>query len=626
LDCVSFAVEELIGVSDWKEGFAEVLRRLGEASQVSHVYILEARGSENGVVPEMTQHEWLAPGFSIDQHQLKMLNTLRVHQLSKRMESLSEGEVCHFGKDNLSQEDKAILAALGFESALVIPVFVERRLWGFLGLDRSMDQSEWAEHEVNVLKAAARGLGTVLARAKVEGQFRELAGNIRAVFWTSGPDGHDRTYVSPAYDEIYGQSRRTLQQSSRAWMDLIHPEDLSAVESALTAEGGFDQEYRILLPDQSHRWIRDRGFPIWAEAGQIAKMVGIAEDVTHHKEAEERIQGTTLLLKTLIDNLSSGILVEDEKRRIRHVNQVFCEMFDLPTPGETILGSDSRLLFAKSKPFADRIEAIRSGGTAFLGEELEFDGLTLSRDYVPLVMGNLEFFHLWQYQDVTEQKNVERQIKASLREKEVLLQEIHHRVKNNLQIICSLLSLQSTRIPDGRVRQNFADIQNRVRAMALVHERLHKSEDLSKVDFPGYTRNLTDHLMKTYQSDSEALSLRLEIEAVPLNIDTAIPCGLIINELVSNSLKYAFPEGPEGEIVVRLSQDGDHCVRLQVADNGIGLPEGFDFKRAQSLGLKLVNGLTEQLGGSLSYRNANGTEFTISIPLEDSLCNERLAG
>jgi two-component sensor histidine kinase len=250
-----------------------------------------------------------------------------------------------------------------------------------------------------------------------------------------------------------------------------------------------------------------------------------------------------------------------------------------------------------------------------LAEELELGDLSLKRDYVPLFMNDQECYHLWQYQDITRSKRAEQQIKASLNEKEVLLQEIHHRVKNNLQIICSLLSLQSNRIQDRDVLQIFADSQNRVKAMALVHERLYKSQDLGRVDFPGYTRNLTDHLIRSYRTESKAVELALDVEAVPMNINTAVPCGLIINELVSNSLKYAFQESQEGLISIRLFQQDPANLRLVVKDNGIGFPRGFDLGNAQTLGLKLVNGLTQQLGGTISLRNKSGTEFDIYFPL-----------
>jgi PAS domain S-box-containing protein len=625
LSCVSIAVKQLIAQDDWKSGLAEILKQLGEASEVSHVYLLENRVTAGVDVLDDNPNQWVSPDLPIEQHQLKLLNLLSQHHLAQRIEELKRGSFLQYNRQDLAVEDRLVFAALGLRSTVVFPVIVEQRLWGCLGLDRSLSQGDWTDSEIRALRATASGLGTVIAQAKAEGQFRELAGNIRAVIWTSGPKGQRRTYVSPAYEQVWGRSLEELLHAPEVWKDSIHPEDVKQVESGLMTIREFDLEYRILLPDGETRWIRDRGFPIRNENGEIGRVVGIAEDISAQKQAEERIRGSTLLLTTLIDNLSSGILVEDEQRRVRHVNQAFCELFNVPTPKESLFETDSRLILSKSKPFADRIDVIRKQGEALFDEELAFQDLTLKRDYVPLVISDQDHFHLWQYQNITDAKQAEQKIKSSLSEKEVLLKEIHHRVKNNLQIICSLLSLQSNRIKDQEILEIFSDSQNRVKAMALVHERLYESQDLSRVDFPGYTRNLTDHLIKSYQAASKSIQLNLEVESVPMNINTAVPCGLIINELVSNSLKYAFDERENGLILIRLSQPNPWQLRLIVKDDGVGLPAGFDLDEVRTLGLKLVKGLAQQIGGEISFKNRDGTEFDIQFPLDGQMSQKGLA-
>ena len=624
LACVSVAAEQLVARDDWKRGLTEILQRLGHASEVSHIFLVENRRLEDRDVFDETPLQWVSPALSIEEHQLRLLNLWRVHDLSKRTGELSDGTVLHYRKEELSTEDRAVLSALGLRSTCIFPIIVEQRLWGCFGLERSSSQGDWSEYEIAALKAAAHGLGSVLAQAKTEGQFRELMGNIRAVFWTSGPKGQRRTYASPAYEKLWGRSLDELRASPESWKESIHAEDISKVESGSMKQGEFDLEYRIINADGSIRWIRDRGFPIRNENGEISRIVGIAEDVSGQKEAEAKIEGSTLLLTTLIDNLGSGILVEDENRQVRHVNQVFCELFDVLAPKESLFGTDSRLLVSGSTGFTRRINEIRTGKTPVLGEELQLGELRLRLDYVPLNINEQDHYHLWQYQDITQAKRAEQQIKASLNEKEVLLQEIHHRVKNNLQIICSLLSLQSNRIHDPEVLQIFADSQNRVKAMALVHERLYKSQDLGRVDFPGYTRNLTDHLVRSYQAESRAIQLALDVQPVPMSINTAVPCGLIINELVSNALKYAFEGKQEGQISIRLSQPDPSTLLLVVKDNGIGLPRGFDLGKAETLGLKLVNGLTQQISGKISLKNGRGTEFIIQFPLDGQISRKGL--
>ncbi len=220
-------------------------------------------------------------------------------------------------------------------------------------------------------------------------------------------------------------------------------------------------------------------------------------------------------------------------------------------------------------------------------------------------------------------RQAEEQTKASLAEKEVLLKEIHHRVKNNLQVISSLLNLQSSYITDEQSSQMFRESQNRVRSMALIHEKLYQSMDLARIDFAGYVRELADYLFRMYGANSQNIKLEVNVDDVPLDIDTAIPCGLVINELVSNSLKYGFPADVEkesiqqsefrGEIRVGLCASDDSELILTVSDNGIGFPENLDFQNTDSLGLQLVNTLTEQLEGDIQLDRKAGTAFNITF-------------
>jgi PAS domain S-box-containing protein len=211
--------------------------------------------------------------------------------------------------------------------------------------------------------------------------------------------------------------------------------------------------------------------------------------------------------------------------------------------------------------------------------------------------------------DITERKRAEEQIKASLKEKDVLLKEVHHRVKNNLQVISSLLSLQSHYLKDQTACAVFQESQDRVRSMALVHQQLYESRDLSGIDATEYIRSLAGNLFRSYGVDSDLIQLKIEADQIKLGIDTAIPCGLLINELISNALKHAFPEGRAGEVRVELRSQEDGQLLLRVGDNGIGLPALMDYRRTASLGLQLVNALTEQLGGTIQLRPPPGTAF-----------------
>jgi PAS domain S-box-containing protein len=215
--------------------------------------------------------------------------------------------------------------------------------------------------------------------------------------------------------------------------------------------------------------------------------------------------------------------------------------------------------------------------------------------------------------NISDRRQAEEQIRASLQEKEVLLKEIHHRVKNNLQIISSLLNLQSKYISDPKALQMFIDSQNRVKSMALIHEILFRSRDITKIDFAEYIKNISVQVFRLYGAYSRKISLETNVKNIMLDVDTAIPCGLIVTELVTNSLKYAFGEAREGSIYIEFSSDGANTLTLIVRDNGSGFPKDIDFQNIDSLGLKLVVALARQLSGTVELDCSTGTTFKVTF-------------
>lgn len=218
--------------------------------------------------------------------------------------------------------------------------------------------------------------------------------------------------------------------------------------------------------------------------------------------------------------------------------------------------------------------------------------------------------------DVTDRKKDEERLKVSLREKDILIRELFHRTKNNMQVISSLLNLQSISIDDENVLNIFKETQNRIRSIALVHEKLYQSNDLSRIILGDYIQDMTRTLLMSYGM-SEKISIEFDADTISTSIDTAIPCGLITNEIITNSMKYAFPDRNKGAITVAVKSAGEK-VELRITDNGIGLPNDVDFSSVRSLGLKLVRQLTEnQLHGKISCKSGEGVEFIITFRNED---------
>jgi polar amino acid transport system substrate-binding protein len=231
-----------------------------------------------------------------------------------------------------------------------------------------------------------------------------------------------------------------------------------------------------------------------------------------------------------------------------------------------------------------------------------------------ILWDNKEQYHAI-YQDITARKRAEEKFHASFREKEVLLKEIHHRVKNNLQIIASLLRMQTRHAGDKVEDGIFRESQDRIKAIAVVHSMLYKSESLAEINFGEYVRETAGHLFRSYNTNPKAISLLINTEDVMISIDTAIPCGLIINELISNVLKHAFPNGRSGEIRVEMKKY-EKGIRIIFEDNGAGFPEGIDFHNTETLGLQLVNMLVAQLDGTIEIDRNGGTRYVIKLKTE----------
>lgn len=208
-------------------------------------------------------------------------------------------------------------------------------------------------------------------------------------------------------------------------------------------------------------------------------------------------------------------------------------------------------------------------------------------------------------------EQVTAKLRASEERKEALLREVHHRVKNNLAVICSLFYLQSTHSKNEKIAEIFAEMENRVHSMALVHESLYRSDNLARVDFAKYAKNLADGILTSHANPNASVSLKTDLEPVTVGIDLAVPCGLVLNELISNAFKHGFPDGKGGEIHLKLQSSTDGQCTMSVEDTGVGLPDGMDIAKSRSLGLKLVRLLTQQIRGS--FELSGGHPGTLAL-------------
>lgn len=360
--------------------------------------------------------------------------------------------------------------------------------------------------------------------------------------------------------------------------------------------------------------------PIFNEAQQVALLIPEGRDITERKQAQQQIE----LQAVITRNMAGGIcLVNADDGTIVYANPKFEQMFGYD-PGELTGKHASIVNYATEELSAEAInQTIRAAVLAH--QEATYEVHNVKKDGTPFwCRATTSVFEHPAYgkvlvavqQDISEQKKAEDQLRASLEEKELLLKEIYHRVKNNLQVIYSLLNLQSRHLKDPAALAALKDSQSRVRAMALVHEKLYQSPSLSHIDFADYITSLSHSLLAFYQAGYSTPNLTLNLASFWLDIETAIPCGLILTELISNALKHAFPEGFKGELEISLTRSSADHVTLSVQDNGIGMAPDIDLKTMPSLGLQLVRNLAQQIKGSITLSPQHqGTQFLITFPI-----------
>ena len=355
------------------------------------------------------------------------------------------------------------------------------------------------------------------------------------------------------------------------------------------------------------------------DAGVVGHVLVLSSfgDIVAQRGADARFRG-------LLESAPDGIVVVDANGVIVIVNSQTERMFGY-TRAQLVGQRIELLVPGRFHPahIGDRTAYVSDPHTRPMGAGRALMGLTRTGTEFPVEI-SLSPLRTAQgllvmsiIRDITDRRRAEEQIQASLREKEALLREIHHRVKNNLQITSSLLRLQARQIDDPAARALFDATQDRIRSMALVHEKLYQSTNLSRIDFGEYVQTLGGLLFNSFGIDSAKVRLDVSGNGVYLNIDVAVPCGLIVNELLSNALKHAFHDDRGGSIRVSIASDENRC-QLVVADDGAGLPSSVDIDSAPTLGLRLVRGLVEQIGGTIDTVATGGTEYRIAFPMERS--------
>ncbi|WP_426237558.1 AAA family ATPase [Pararhizobium sp. DWP1-1-3] len=514
----------------------------------------------------------------------------------------------------------------GFRACWSTPILsFDRRLLGRFGvLFRS--SRGLMPHEIKIAEQLVRLAGIIIERKQAEDALRKSATLLadgemisHAGSWTWNAATR-RVSWSAECARIFGFAPDERGLPYEAVLQRIHPDDRPLIEARRAAtqpSGDASFEHRILLSDGSVKLVHARDKVSFDSTGAVAEYFVTVLDITDRKKNDDEMRR----LVSLIENSNECIAYAASIYDITYVNDAWRRTIGLDLDED--LASYQMGDFLTAEAFA----ALTGHVLPILLREGHWQGECslrhlLTGEVIPV--HKTIFFILDSKtgerngiaticRDITEQKRMNGNLQASLKEKEALLKEVHHRVKNNLQLISSLLSLQAERIDDAGVSELFAESRDRVRSMALVHENLYRAGNFANISMQTHVQNLCANLMHAYSMKGQNVELVTFVDDMELDLDRAVSIGLIINELVSNSLKHGYPDGRRGRVEVQLKALEDGSSVLSVGDDGVGMPEDFDSDQADTLGLQLVHDLTDQLHGTIEVFRQSGTIFTVTF-------------
>jgi two-component sensor histidine kinase len=501
------------------------------------------------------------------------------------------------------------------QSLLFIPLHVSDRVIGFTELWESQRRRQFTPEEIALCQSLSQVAAVVIEAARLQEQIEHTL--VQRTRWEQRLDRlHESledqvTERTAELQRINAELVREVNahKQNEEWLLQRNRELLSLQSAAAAATASLDLQFVMeTVTWEMASLLEVESCVIYQWNEKANTLSSIAEYDATGKDPESIGQAHRLADYPL----RQRVLAE------RYAQQMTVSQPDVdPTERAHMHEARVKTLLILPMVFQDRVVGLAEMRDGQVERTFSDHEISLAQFLTTQVASALENARLYDraQKEIVERVRAEEQIKASLKEKEVLLKEIHHRVKNNLQIVSSLLRLQSQQIKDQPALDVLKESQNRIRSMALIHERLYRSQDLASIDFAVYIRDLASHLIRSYRARPGPVELQIDAQDVYLAIDTAIPCGLITNELISNALKHAFPNRSSGEIHIKMEVADTHQFTLIIGDNGIGLPKDVDFRNTESLGMQLINTLVNQLDGSIELRTDEGTEFKITFPV-----------
>lgn len=504
--------------------------------------------------------------------------------------------------------------------------------------DEAMKSNEQLNATLQELRAAEELLNRKIREleeakhdlTRSEARYRDIATNIPGIVFQFVVHNKDRQtvpFTSERAFSLFTLGPDEVYSNPNALFNLIHDEDAAQAKQSLEESArtlvSWNIVFRMKSGGRDIRWFNGRAVPHMLDTGDVV-WHGVLIDITEQKLAE--------------------IALSESEQKFRAIFDQTFQFMGLMTPDGTLIqanhtaieqsGRDERDIIGK--PFWDtpwwsdspeqqeRLKrAIRNVAA---GEFERFEATHPSADgriiYVDFSLKPVKdaygtvVYLIPEGRDITERKLLQEKIGTALKEKELLLKEIHHRVKNNIQVIASLLNMQARTVEDPAIKEVLREAQNRVKSIALVHEKLYQSKNLDRIDYHDYLQKIARHLFESYGVSPRNVVLNIHADNISMHIDKAVPCSLIINELLSNAFKHAFPHERKGDVWIDIRREGP-CLVLNYRDNGVGLPENISVEQSESLGMRLLQGLTRQLHGKITIHRIAGTQITIMFPFEN---------
>jgi PAS domain S-box-containing protein len=509
-------------------------------------------------------------------------------------------------------------------SGMTIPLVYGGRRYGFLFV--STPRRYFRDNaEQELLQGVGDDIGYALHDLEMTNLLNRattIVQNSRIVlFRWENREGWPVSYVSENVRRFGYEAEEFLGGKVR-YLDILHPVDAERVTAEVTSalaskENYFLQEYRLVDGRGTDRWVEDRTTLIRDAGGNVIAMEGIVFDITERRVAEAQQRQQDARLRAIIESAEDMIHLKNCRLEYTHVNSAFAVF--MRRSRESMIGiTDMELLPAGEAELSLRSDRLVLAGSSYRGEAtllVEGQELRVETIKVPVRDDTGEIIAVCAIsRDISEAVRIRNDLESALEEKNVLLRELYHRTKNNMQVIASMVALRRFGLEDEIQQAVLQEIEGKIHSMALVHKRLYQTRDLSRLDIKAYIEELAELIHTTFENRTKNIRFRFDLEQAHGLIDTAVPLGLVLNELLVNSIKHAFTGRDSGEILISMRTDETDGIELNVRDNGIGLPEGFNPAEADTLGLQTVYSIVEgQLNGSIEYLSTEGTEWQLKL-------------